>query len=47
VALDRAGRLDRRGRDNLLADLDEALVRASAILAGLSSGGKTGEGVSG
>jgi len=33
LALDRAGRLDRWGRDNLAGDLDEALVRARQILA--------------
>jgi len=32
-ALDRAGRLDRYGRDNFSADLDEALVKAKTILA--------------
>jgi SulP family sulfate permease len=33
IALDRAGRLDRYGRDNFFADLDEALVKARTILA--------------
>ena len=33
IALDRAGRLDRYGRDNFFADLDEALVKAKTILA--------------
>jgi MFS superfamily sulfate permease-like transporter len=33
VALDRAGRLDRYGRENFLADLDAALARATEILA--------------
>ena len=33
VALDRAGRLDRYGRENLMPDLDEALARAREILA--------------
>ena len=32
MALDRAGRLDRYGRDNLSADLDEALENARKIL---------------
>jgi SulP family sulfate permease len=32
VALDRSGRLDRYGRENLAPDLDGALVRAAAIL---------------
>ncbi len=31
VALDRAGRLDRYGRENLAGDLDEALLRAEAV----------------
>jgi len=34
VALDRAGRLDRYGRENLVADLDEALARAQTFLSG-------------
>ena len=33
AALDRAGRLDRYGRDNLMGDLDEALARAAEIVA--------------
>ncbi|MDQ2980669.1 MAG: sodium-independent anion transporter [Acidobacteriota bacterium] len=33
-ALDRAGALDRYGRDNFVADLDEALARARQIIAG-------------
>jgi SulP family sulfate permease len=37
LALDRAGRLDRWGRDNLAGDLDEALVRARQILAGAAA----------
>jgi SulP family sulfate permease len=32
-ALDRAGRLDRYGRENFLATLDAALARAAEILA--------------
>jgi SulP family sulfate permease len=32
VALDRSGRLDRYGRENLAADLDQALTRASVLL---------------
>ncbi len=32
VALDRAGRLDRYGRENFVADLDEALARAREIV---------------
>jgi len=32
VALDRAGRLDRYGRENFVGDLDEALARAREIL---------------
>jgi hypothetical protein len=32
VALDRAGRLDRFGREDLAADLDEALEKARRIL---------------
>ena len=38
VALDRAGRLDRYGRENLTADLDEALARAREILASAGKG---------
>jgi SulP family sulfate permease len=34
VALDRAGRLDRYGRENFVADLDAALERAQEIIAG-------------
>jgi SulP family sulfate permease len=34
LALDRAGRLDRYGRENLAADLDEALALAAASPAG-------------
>jgi SulP family sulfate permease len=33
VALERAGRLDRYGRQNLAADLDGALERAAELLA--------------
>jgi SulP family sulfate permease len=32
AALDRSGRLDRYGRENLPADLDDALARAATIL---------------
>jgi SulP family sulfate permease len=32
VALERSGRLDRYGRENLPADLDEALERARTLL---------------
>jgi len=37
VALDRAGRLDRYGRENFLATLDAALARAAEILASTPS----------
>jgi SulP family sulfate permease len=37
VALDRAGRLDRYGRENFLATLDAALARAAEILASPAS----------
>jgi SulP family sulfate permease len=33
LALDRAGRLDRYGRENFAGDLDEALAKARSILA--------------
>jgi SulP family sulfate permease len=39
-ALDRAGRLDRYGRENFLATLDAALARAAEILASPSPGGR-------
>jgi SulP family sulfate permease len=32
IALDRAGRLDRWGRDILAADLDDALAKAKSIV---------------
>lgn len=35
-ALDKAGRLDRYGRQNFVADLDAALARARGVLAGVS-----------
>jgi sulfate permease, SulP family len=40
VALDRAGRLDRWGRECLTADLDEALAKAREILKSSASGSR-------
>ena len=42
VALERAGFIDRLGRDNLCGDMDHALDRARALL-GLNPGGSSAE----